>query len=506
MHRCWDVLELTRMIFEQLESIRLAPHRPPVSEAASLYRLALTCRKFTDPAVTLLWESQYGVMPLLKCLPSHKWEVSEGSFKIRSPLKPEDWDRVLTYSKCIRQFDDTRLMPEKLDSSVLESLVISLPPGSLLRNVRDLSCQSESALFPYLAFLVGPHLTKIYIEHTWPFWRFAALPLLASKCRSLRHVSTNGPWDDESTEWVSAFVMQLTQLRTLDVLALNEEACRHVSGLHYLETLEVRSIPEDPFPLADPPFFGSSFSALRSLDLHVSNHKFATNFMTALGNAPLQTLSVAVDESSTTNSVLFLSTIPSYISPRHLTSIALFLREWDYEKVETNPAMYIMTSHVVRPLLAFPNLRRVELSSSRGFSLDDEFVHAMALAWSEIEHLSIEGGVSNPTIMVLHSLSRHCRRLQHLSLTVDASNVEMDHPAGTPRVIQSALTFWHAQGSPITSSDHVAELLSSIFPSLSEIYASIDEDKWKRVGKLVPTYAAIRAHERRLGQAPAVSA
>ncbi|KAJ7042820.1 hypothetical protein C8F04DRAFT_1074931 [Mycena alexandri] len=73
------------MIFEQLlESTRLAPNRPPVSKAASLYRLALTCRKFTDPAVALLWESQHGVMPLLKCLPSRKWEIFEGSFVSRS--------------------------------------------------------------------------------------------------------------------------------------------------------------------------------------------------------------------------------------------------------------------------------------------------------------------------------------------------------------------------------------------------------------------------------------
>ncbi|KAJ6553893.1 hypothetical protein B0H10DRAFT_2123966 [Mycena sp. CBHHK59/15] len=228
--------------------------------------------------------------------------------------------------------------------------------------------------------------------------------------------------------------------------------------------------------------------------------------MTALHNAPLQTLSVTVDESSTTNSVVFLSTIPSYISPRHLTSIALFLHERDYEKVSANAGMYIMTSDVVRPLLAFPNLRKVELYSPLGFCLNDDFVDAMALAWSEIHHLSIQGGVSNPTIMVLHSLSRHCPRLQHLWLTVDASYAEMDHPAGSPRVIQSALTFWHAQHSPINSSVHVAELLSSIFPSLSEIYASIDKDEWEQVGKLVPTYAAIRAHERQLGQAPAVSA
>jgi hypothetical protein len=174
--------------------------------------------------------------------------------KIRSPLKAEDWDGVLTYSKCIKQFNDTRVVPEELNPSVSESWVISLPPGSLLFNVRDLTCHSESALFPYLAFLVGPHIPRVYIEHTDPFWRFATLPLLAFKCLHLRHASTNGPWDAESTEWVSSFVMQLTQLRTLDVLAVNEEACRHISGLHHLGTLSltVRSIPEDPF--ADPPF------------------------------------------------------------------------------------------------------------------------------------------------------------------------------------------------------------------------------------------------------------
>jgi hypothetical protein len=97
-------------------------------------------------------------------------------------------------------------------------------------------------------------------------------------------------------------------------------------------------------------------------------------------------------------------------------------------------------------------------------------------------------------------MSRHCPRLQHLSLTVDTSNVEMDHPAGTPQVIQSALTFWHAQGSPINSSAQVTDLISSIFPSLSRICGSIDEDEWEQVEKLVPTYVA-----KFVGQAPAVS-
>ncbi|KAJ7015791.1 hypothetical protein C8F04DRAFT_1365528 [Mycena alexandri] len=490
------------MIFQELES---------VSPKATLCRLALvTCRKFTDPAMSLLWQTQDSIIPLLKCLPSHKWEISNGSFvsrfaylRIRCHSESEDWHRVLAYSKYIKEYNDRYSVPGELDSSVLGSLTISLSPGLLLINVQHLYCTSESALFPKLEFLVGPHVTEIFFSHPGPFWRFAALPLLVSKCPSLRHFATNGPWDDESREWVSASVMYSAQLRTLDVLTLNGEACRHISGLRNLETLDIGSIPEDPFPRAAPPFSGSPFPALRSLNLRADNHKFAMNFMTALHDTPLQTLSVTVDHSTPTNSVVFLSTIPSYISPDHLTSI-VYLQQLDYDKVLANPAMYVMTSNDIRPLLAFHNLTEVTLSSSGGFCLDDEFVDAMALAWSDMEYLSIRGGVSNPTIMALHSLSRHCPRLQHLCLTVDASSVEMDHPAGTPRVVQTALTMWNVQGSPINSSVDVAALLSSIFPSISKTYGSIDRDKWNQVEKLVPVYAAIRAHERGLAQIPTV--
>jgi hypothetical protein len=131
--------------------------------------------------------------------------------------------------------------------------------------------------------------------------------------------------------------------------------------------------------------------------------------------------------------MIFLSTIPSYISPRHLTSIALFLQERDHDKVSAHLAMYIMTSNVIRPLLAFPNLRKVELRSPLGFRLHDDFVDAMALAWSEIEHLSIEGGVSSPTIMALHSISRRCPRLQHISLTVDAYGLKPKPDEAKPK-------------------------------------------------------------------------
>ncbi|KAJ7279977.1 hypothetical protein C8J57DRAFT_1301261 [Mycena rebaudengoi] len=71
MHRCWDVAELTQAIFQELEPV----HREPstgrrITKEETWYRLALTCRKFCDPALDLLWEDQYDFIDLLKCLPS----------------------------------------------------------------------------------------------------------------------------------------------------------------------------------------------------------------------------------------------------------------------------------------------------------------------------------------------------------------------------------------------------------------------------------------------------
>jgi hypothetical protein len=81
MHRCWDVAELTQIIFQELEPVPYEPGTDSrITKNGQLYRLALTCRKFCDPALDRLWENTYDFIYLLKCLPSHIREISEGSF------------------------------------------------------------------------------------------------------------------------------------------------------------------------------------------------------------------------------------------------------------------------------------------------------------------------------------------------------------------------------------------------------------------------------------------
>ncbi|KAJ7027129.1 hypothetical protein C8F04DRAFT_1267421 [Mycena alexandri] len=101
----------------------------------------------------------------------------------------------------------------------------------------------------------------------------------------------------------------------------------------------------------------------------------------------------------------------------------------------------------------------------------------MAHAWAHIERLIIKGpathhAVSNPSIMALLPLSRHCPRLNVLALTVDTTRLNADHLARTPRVIHTVLTTAHFGHSAIEKPVEVAAFLSSMFPCLQDLRAS----------------------------------
>ncbi|KAJ7205540.1 hypothetical protein GGX14DRAFT_644834 [Mycena pura] len=506
MHRCWDVAELTQLIFQKLEPVYPESGTDRcITTDGQLYRLALTCRKFCDPALDRLWETTYDFIYLLKCLPSHIWEIPDESFRIRSPVGPGDWERVLTYSKRIRSFH-AESDSSCLDASVLQSLVNSLPSGPLIPNLRSLDCQSWSKLFPHLSRLVGKHVLKIYVEIDGPA---ADLPPIARHCRLLRHVKFNGPYDDSTRDWVSAFLIQLTHLQTVEVFYMTQDAFLHVAGLDHVETLRVRCLDMEAFAEMDRPHI--LFPALRQLQLWAESVTFATHFMKVLDRAPLETIEVTSGQDSTTiNSRALFWAIHTYCFPSHitLTSITVELAE-DFDTLSADTSPYTMPSRVIQPLLGFPNFRHVELSSPVGFILDNEFVDDMARAWPCLESLSIGAQYPfdfpctlNPTIMALQSFSRHCPHLRRLSLLVDATNIQTDHSSRTPRTIHTTLKYWNTLYSSIDSPVEVAIFLSSLFPSLSTTCTSIFyELQWKEVETLVPVYAKIRADERQFGMA-----
>ncbi|KAJ6577881.1 hypothetical protein B0H19DRAFT_1370941 [Mycena capillaripes] len=499
MDRCWDTPELTRLIFE---AVKLGHDRN-----RCLSRLARTCYKFNEPALALLWETQYSLIPLLKSFPSSTWEISDGSFKIRSPLTAGDWNPVLKYSRHIKILYDPE--PEydiPLDQSVMGSLIISFPAVPIFPNLREVSTVSESTLFPYLGFLLGAQVTKLKIRLTGPAWCLAALPFIASKCPTLKHLDVYDPFqDDDSTEPVSSLVSQLIHLQTLSVGTLNADAYRHLSGLCHLNTLDVRSLTTEPFTIPDHLPHASPFPALCRLTLSVESIHLATNFISCTDNAPLTEVSIRTRSSTTRSSLAFFSTLGSHCSSSHLRSIEV-AHNSIFDEIDDSPELYTMPSNVIQPLLKFPNLTRVELTAPLGFLVDEGFAVAMALSWPRIEHLSLgayfpfgyHSSMLKPTIMSLLSFSRNCPHLRYLSIAVDATNVQMNHPSLSSRTRQTALEELYFPNSPIHSPLQVAQLLSSIFPSVSRIRSGTfrRNDQWDEVERLVPIFAAVRADER----------
>ncbi|KAJ7730091.1 hypothetical protein DFH07DRAFT_849365 [Mycena maculata] len=334
----------------------------------------------------------------------------------------------------------------------------------------------------------------------------SALSLVASKCPCLTYVQI---FDESSrrntnTEAVSSFVRSLERVKSLNVKSINHSAFRHLAGLNTLESLTVGGLHAVPFPDGvDFPSRNSAFSAPRYLTLVVTNGDFATNFMAVACHAPLQIVLLTTQRSWTkVESSLFFSVFQSYWFPSSLRFLDIDIGGERHEA----GVKYTMTSNDLRPLLAFNNLDYLQLKTPYGFSLDDDFVAAMAVAWPQIKTLIIRAAFSNlsrsnPTPAALISLSRHSQHLRSLGLYIDATH-RLNLVLQTPRVRQTALVTANFGNSPISSPIQMAGLLSSIFPALSNIRTSdsVQEKEWgevkRLVKRLVPIFAAIRAEEK----------
>ncbi|KAJ7160456.1 hypothetical protein C8R46DRAFT_1354130 [Mycena filopes] len=370
MHRCWKVDELTTMIFTSLGPIEDGITGVDSPQFA-LTRLARTCRDFTNPALDLLWKEQYGLVNLLQRLPAHTWVVT-----MQTALRPEDWDRVLSYSTRIKVLHQSPF-DLSLHTSVLESVGMTFPRECILPNLRRLRMDSAPILLPYLYLLLGPQLQNITLELDGPVWRLGVLQLLRTKSPFLKDIflwQAGSIFLSDETDAVSSFVAKLPQLRRLRVYSLNTQAYRALAALPHLEHIDVRVVDTIPFPDVDPPSPMAHFPALRSFILGASTGEDCN--WSGPGYAPVASA--------------LLSGIRAHCSPFSLTSIVI---DFAYERDTStaNPHLYTMAPHTLRPLLSCPKIQALNLISAFGFCLDNPFVDEMARAWPSIRRLHISG-------------------------------------------------------------------------------------------------------------------
>ncbi|KAK7007830.1 hypothetical protein R3P38DRAFT_3211476 [Favolaschia claudopus] len=510
MHPCWNVPEITRMIFESVDDDDEAPWH--VQANGNYYRLAVTCRQFSDPALDLLWReaSENGILRVLEFLPIGSWDTDEeDNLEIVLPLEARDWNRVSYYTRRIRNLCiDADQDRDPFTPSVVEAM-ITLPPGTFLPNVQTLYCTSLSKLFTYLPMLLGPCLSALRMSLGGPISRLSVLGSIASRFQSLKVVYLYHV--DESpigARHVSAFIAQLTRLSSLFISTLEERGFRYIAYLETLESLTIQSLVERPFP--DPrallnPQSRTLFPRLRTLDLGVSDLGAATNFLAVLKDTPLKALAILSRSSKTAPySTALFRALYAGCDSQQLTSLTITVSSSD--SLASASSDDALKADLLRPLLALRQIQILELTFPSGVIFEnDRLVDDMAHAWPNLKVLMFEGdslvgATRYPTLMALLSLSRHCPRLYRLSLSVNATEIRMDHASRAPRVVQVMLKSWDVSYSPLDSPPKVARLLSSVFPRLSIVPSpeSGFAKKWHDVSRLLPELAASREDERLL--------
>ncbi|KAJ7653862.1 hypothetical protein B0H17DRAFT_1214522 [Mycena rosella] len=339
--------------------------------------------------------------------------------------------------------------------------------------------------------------------------------MLASRYPALAHLEIT--FEDSfaakpnlRTAATSSIVCALTGIRTLAVQCVDALAWQHLASLDTLTSLK---IDVSDFTLPDDSSSSQLILAsLEVLEIRASHMSQCTKFIAILSHPLLKRLIIRTDVAATQDESrsLFLAIYHQCAHPM-LTSLDVQLSRLARDGDFTAHVAYLIRSPTLRPLLTFANLSKLHISFPSGICLDDAFVAEMALAWPQLEELSIDfpsaGGhcVSDVTIPGLLAFAHHCPALHTLHLPLGPEfPVEWD-PSFRPAYTQHALIELNVLDSPIDAAFPVAAFLSFIFPSLSRIVSSHRPlhmyeqtqgyTSWREVEMLVPLFVKVRAQE-----------
>nr|GAT48397.1 predicted protein [Mycena chlorophos] len=453
MHPCLALPEIVLQIVQQVSN------EPPNATLASL---AQTSRLFLEPSLNALWRNPgYNVLLYLaRTFPDGALNVTEvglyGKYRvvratyqsckravtqsywkeIRRSLTAADWERPLSYCKRVRVFNH-EITDFVRTTNILVLLTTGMPTSFLFPRLQSLYWRSDINGSAFtggsnsLRFLLPPTIKDLTLVGPIPTV-VSHLLVVATKNLSLERLALRPGMTDLATvitdhdiAALSAFVCQLSGLKSLVVPSLDPAALEHISQLQSLEKLHVtRRIPSTGWQALHD--CEELFTSLNSLTLENADLLFVTPFIGSLAHSPLQVLEIYPQRTATTGSVaeVFAALsecglepsinrihVCSYHSPEQLgTSI------WSLER----------SSFLV--LAKFSNLEYIVLHAPGGFLFGDDALQTVLQSCPRLSSLELTHPLLVPnttptqfTSMTLVNIATHSKSLKSLQLTLDLS-------------------------------------------------------------------------------------
>ncbi|KAL1940944.1 hypothetical protein VTO73DRAFT_7580 [Trametes versicolor] len=489
-HRCLPVSEIFELIADSLD---------PKSRRRTLAALAQTCKTLYEASVPVLWISQWGLVRLLRLLPSGTW--SEVRVKGRSTLtiiKPNEleWTRFRHYAQHVRTLcwngdqDDV-----SLDTlSVLES-VRGAAGQPLFPNLDELQWYEPRAeYFPFIRLFLTPTIRTMGLALPADFdvpIMVEALNHVGKTCKNVEclQVVTNeeenqgcrdctGDLGDALAESLEG-MRNLTNFAAEMLLSANcMAALAQLPGLSVLQIV-VRNAEVDVFAVSTCLREGPCFPALRLLAINVDGLDGSTEtILQAIQSEDLQTVSLhATCQPETWAIKQHLEVIAASLYRDALISLRLGF-DIPFSR-DGGPSPAFDVGHALQPLYALPQIDTFTIQGHK-LIVDTNTLRDIATAWRKLEILSIidmsdqlhpDSGAHAP-LDALIPVARGCPSLYLLELHVNTFVVPEEATVVRllPQPSQSTLQYLSLYNAPIiTQPSPLMTFLIRLFPELREV-------------------------------------
>ncbi|KAL1753941.1 hypothetical protein FB107DRAFT_292019 [Schizophyllum commune] len=433
----------------------------------------------------------------------------------------KDLERLLFYAPFINKLTFGRAANQPLSALMRSDIPIVqlsedgfvalsyvLPP-SFLRNIRHVVWYSRAAGLHHIRHFVSPSLATIELRlHSVPASYLSVLQTLPTALPKVHGLSIYPDEQDAQPDSIDDALAHLVgdswDLRRLNAASVGTATLLDLARMPSLASLTINSMQNLRAKAVLPTH---SFASLRTLALEDVPMRLCIAIMQSASFAALASLSLgSLDPLPGDWTKLYRAIRTAHTRPATLTT----LRVEEQRNVEENdPPAPPVTDDDLAPLLDFGSLEMLELQCEGGFDIAPETAERIAKAYPKLEELTLipmrpPVWTRRLTLAALAPFSRYCLALRSLDLELNGTGVTFDRNTSRPNMAGSrpmppsllrCLGVWW---SPINSSRAVAAYLSLFFPQL--IYVTTADElsgrRWRRVGKLVPVFARIRAHER----------
>ncbi|KAF8874492.1 hypothetical protein BD779DRAFT_1678731 [Infundibulicybe gibba] len=517
--------DVLREIFSHLASNSDDPANP--KNKGVLFRAALTCKAFMEPALDSLWWSMSSFMPLLKLLQNFQpIEDGDNIFAFCNSFSVEDWARFDYHAKRVREFYYHTVQTQKINMCTLFHL--GQCRSAVFPNLQRVTW--TASLSPSIILLASSTLKYLDVK-TNESGDNAIIMTLISVLSHRAQFLTDATFRGVLSKSCLALVPKISPLVTLTVpdlgASISMTFLRGLGAMGRLQNLRIDLQNPAITPIMLPGRIG--FPELRTL--HISGqfdmiHKFITGIvsdqMVSISVSSKQTIKPPSSKATPTKkgSASQRPTLLEHDSqePPDILDLLGFigncwhhLARLDVDLPNMSPKYPDTTSFTLfQPLQNCHALTSISINGFMRPPSSDQDIVDIGCSCPGVQNLSIpfsplpKGSSTDtsitrlqhtPTILGLRLLAQLCPHLTTLQLSLDTSGL----PNATGEPLAHGLQVLSVGDSQAKDVYLVATHLDCLFPRLKTIQATdpVAPNGWGMVEKILRVCQAVRSAERK---------